>query len=254
MLDLANELVEKGPQTPGLDKISRIRAALLPYGAAVLVKVLERGGFTSVVFSALGVREGYLFARLSEKESHVNPLIQGAREMCLLRARSPVHGEELVAFTTSFLETMGIKESGQERRLRQAACYLSDIGWRNHPDYRGEQSVDLVAYSALTGVSHGGRAFLAEALSVRYVGLNRKRALHGLGELLNENEIFRARMIGAILRVAYTLSGAIPQILPRIRLQNIEQKLELVLPADFSFLNGVRLASRLGQLARHMGL
>jgi len=254
VLDLANELVEKGEQTPGLDKISRIRAQLLPFGAAVLVKLLEGGGFTSVIFSALGVREGYLFTRLNEKESGVHPLLQGAREMCLLRARSPVHAEELVGFTASFLETMGITESIPEQRLRQAACYLSDIGWRNHPDYRGEQSVDLVAYSALSGVSHGGRAFLAEALSVRYAGLNRKRTLHGLRELLTEKELFRARMIGAVLRLAYALSGAIPQILPAIRFQLRYGKPELVLPADFSFLNGARLASHLAQLKRHLDL
>jgi len=254
VIDLAYELVEMGEQTPGLEKISRIRAQLLPYGAAVLITILEAGGFTSVVFSALGVREGYLFAQLSRKESQVHPLLQGAREMCLLRARSPAHGVELVDFTASFLETMAIKESAREQRLREAACFLSDIGWRNHPDYRGEQSVDLVAYGALTGISHGGRAFLAEALSVRYVGLKRKQRLHGLGELVSEDDLFRARMIGAVLRVAYALSGAIPHILDRIRFQNIKGKLELVLPADFSFLNASRLESHLAQLARHMDL
>ncbi|VAW15312.1 Exopolyphosphatase [hydrothermal vent metagenome] len=253
VLVLAHELVEKGDQTPGLEKISRVRAALLPYGAAVLIRIIEAGGFTSVVFSALGVREGYLFAQLGGKQSQVHPLLQGAREMCLLRARSPEHGQELIGFTASFLETMAIRESVFERRWREAACFLSDIGWRNHPDYRGEQSVDLVAYGALSGISHGGRAFLAEALSVRYVGLKRKQRLHGLGELMSDEQLFRARMIGAVLRVAYALSGAIPHVLPRIRFQNINGKAELVLPADFSFLNGSRLESHLAQLARHMG-
>ncbi len=254
VLELSHELVEMGDQTPGLEKISRIRGELLPYGAAVLIKIIAAGNFTSVVFSALGVREGYLFAKLTREESEVHPLLQGAREMCLLRARSPVHGEELVGFTASFLETMGIGESEQEQRLREAACFLSDIGWRNHPDYRGEQSVDLVAYGALSGISHRGRAFLAEALSVRYVGLKRKQRLHGLRELVSEEEIFRARMIGAVLRVGYALSGAIPHILGRIRFQNINGKPELVMPADFSFLNKSRLESNLAQLARHMDL
>ena len=41
------------------------------------------------------------------------------------------------------------------------ACLLSDIGWHAHPDYRGIQSLNLVAHGNFVGVDHPGRAFLA---------------------------------------------------------------------------------------------
>ena len=45
--------------------------------------------------------------------------------------------------------------------LRHAACLLGDIGWRAHPDYRGEQSMNIIAHGAFVAIDHPGRAYLA---------------------------------------------------------------------------------------------
>ncbi len=65
---------------------------------------------------------------------------------------------------------MGLAETPEQKRLREVACTLADIGWRGHPDYRGDQAVDLIAYGSIVGVDHPGRAFLAQVLAVRYMG------------------------------------------------------------------------------------
>ncbi len=217
-----------------------------------MAAVLERGDFKNIVFSSHGVREGYLFDRLEAKEAKKDPLIVASEEICYLRARSVVHAGELVKFTEKFMKEMGEKENSSQQRLRHAACLLSDIGWRGHRDYRGEQSVDLVAYSALIGVDHPGRAFMAEILAVRYMGLNHKSSSQQLSELMGEKTQYRARTIGALIRLAYVLSGAMPQILPKIKFEITAKKLILVLPGEFSFLDSLRLQSRLAQLAQHL--
>src|SRR5262249_59089329 len=71
-----------------------------------------------------------------------------------------------------FMSSTGIDETPEEKRLRHAACLLGDIGWRAHPDYRGEQSLNVIAHAAFVGVDHPGRAFLALAVYFRHVGLN----------------------------------------------------------------------------------
>jgi hypothetical protein len=48
------------------------------------------------------------------------------------------------------MASTGLDETAEERRLRHAACLLADIGWRAHPDYRGEQGEEH-------GPSHRGR-------------------------------------------------------------------------------------------------
>ena len=65
--------------------------------------------------------------------------------------------------------------------------------------------------------------------------------------------IARARLIGALFRVAYPMSAAMPGILPRIRFEAVEKTLTLVLPADLAFLDGEHLQGRLDQFGNVAG-
>jgi len=234
--------------------LSSSRRGLMPFGAAIMAETLRAGEFDNVVFSALGVREGYLFELLKPKEQAVDPLLQACEEMSVLRSRSPAHAYDLIEFTAQFLEGTGLKETEAEQRLRQALCYLADIGWRGHPDYRGDQSVDLVAYGALVGIDHPGRAFLAEVLAVRYMGLKHKSVSSALLKLAGSDGHKRARIMGALLRVAYPMSAGMPGVLPRVRFSKDAEMLILHLPQDFEFLGGERLENRLSQLASTLDL
>lgn len=238
-----------GKPIPGADIASSSRRELLPFGAAVLAEVLRAGRIETVVFSALGVREGYLYSLLDPAQQQLDPLMEAAEEMSVLRSRSPAHAVDLIDFTTQLFEAIGVKETPAEERLRKVACYLADIGWRGHPDYRGEQAVDLVAYGSLTGVDHPGRAFLGETLAVRYMGLKHKSVSQSLLNLAGPEASTRARLIGAAFRVAYPMSAAMPGVLPRISFEVVSGRLVLRLPDDLAFLAGDHLQNRLDQLA-----
>lgn len=238
----------------GAEHMSSGRRDLVPYGAAVLAEVLRAGKYEKVVFSALGVREGYLYGLLDDKERRVDPLLQGAEEMNTLRSRSPAHATDLIDFSAEFLTAIGVRETADELRLRKVACYLADIGWRGHPDYRGEQSVDMIAYGSLTGVDHPGRAFLAEVLAVRYMGLKHKSQNQNLLALSGAAAGMKARLIGAIFRVAYPMSAAMPGVLPRAGFSMVDGTLQLHLPHDLAFLDGEHLQGRLEQLAGVAGI
>lgn len=232
----------------GAEHVSSSRRELVPFGAAAMLEVLKAGHFRNVVFSALGVREGYLYGRLDEDERRIDPLIQGAEELSVLRSRSPAHAGDLVEFTGQFLQVAGVSETAEQTRLRTVACLLADIGWRAHPDYRGPQSVDAVAYGSFTGVDHSARAFLAQIIALRYDGLKSKAA-NALSGLMKEDMGPRARLIGALFRVAYPMTAAMPGILPRIRFEVEGSGLTLVLPVDLAFLDGEHLRGRLEQFA-----
>lgn len=252
MLKLCEEIVEAatvGKAYVGSEHASSGRRELVPYGAAAMIEVLKAGAFETVVFSAMGVREGYLFGLLDTAERDVDPLIQMATDVNTLRSRAPGHADDLIGFTSAFLDAIGIVETPEETRLRQVACYLADIGWRGHPDYRGEQAVDMVAYSSATGVDHAGRAFLAEVLAVRYMGLKHKSLSTEIMALGGPAASYRARLIGAAFRVGYPMSAAMPGVLPRTGFSVEKGTLKLHLPADLAFLDGEHLRARLDQLA-----
>jgi len=245
---------QQGKETiSGLEVVSSSRKDLLPYGAAVLAELLRAGEFDTVVFSALGVREGFLFDKLDDEHKDIDPLLESTREMSQLRARAPDFAEDLISISGQMFEVVGLQETEDEVRLRKASCYISDIGWRAHPDYRGEQSVDMVAFSDIVGIGHSGRAFLAQTLAFRYMGFKQKSASAKLLALAGPQLTKRARIIGAFFRVAYPLAAAMPGILTRARFSVADKTLVLHLPADLAFLDGERLGSRHRQLALETG-
>jgi exopolyphosphatase / guanosine-5'-triphosphate,3'-diphosphate pyrophosphatase len=237
-----------------IDVVNNARRPLLPYSALVLEYILRIGKPRQVVFSALGVREGLLYSLLKHKDQEKDALIEAARHLNQLRSRSPQHGEELLPWTDKLLASSGLEETIEERRLRHAACLLADIGWRAHPDYRGEQSLNIIAHGGFSGIDHPGRAYLALAVFFRHVGLVMDDELSPrLRELVSTRMLDRARVLGAALRLAYVVSAAMPNVLPKTALAVERHRLALHLPGAFASLAGERVLNRLRALARLIG-
>jgi exopolyphosphatase/guanosine-5'-triphosphate,3'-diphosphate pyrophosphatase len=238
----------------GIAVISKDRRKLLPWGAVVLKRIIEQGMPEEVVASALGVREGLIFHGLGEGEQRRDPLIVAAEELALLRSRSPQHSAELVAWTGAVFEALGIKETDGEERLRAAACLLSDIGWRAHPDYRGDQALAMITNTALYGIDHPGRGYIAMALHDRYGGLAESEARPAAEALAPPRLAERARLLALAFRVAYVIAPGVAGILPRTRLYRQGGNLVLWLPEDLSDLDGERPLRRLKALAKAVEL
>ena len=242
--------------TETLSKIEVVNAArrpLLAYAALVMENLVSAIKPKQVIISVLGVREGLLYSLLKQKERARDPLIQAAADLNLLRSRSPRHGEELIAWTDRFMASSGIEETPDERRLRHAACLLGDIGWRAHPDYRGEQSMNIIANGAFIAIDHPGRAYLALSVYFRHAGLSEEELSPRLRELATTRALDRARVLGAAMRVAYILTAGQSGVLPKTPLQVKRGKLVLRLPGRYARLAHDRLFNRLRALARLIG-
>ena len=229
------------------------RDETMPYGALVLNAIVRQMLPSDVVFSAFGVREGIMYQLLNEAEVQKDPLITACQDIAQLRARSRVHANELIRWTDALFESPGPVESFEERRLRQAACLLSDMAWRGHPDYRGEQSAVLVAQSAIVGVDHPGRAFLALCVYHRYERRLWASLLPKLSELMPRPERKRALIVGRAVRLAHTLSAGMAGILPQSRLAYEDGKLVLRISRQLQALDGEPLRRRLRIVARELG-
>jgi exopolyphosphatase / guanosine-5'-triphosphate,3'-diphosphate pyrophosphatase len=242
------------PET--LSKIEVVNAArrpLLAYAALVMEHLVHAIKPKQVIISVLGVREGLLYSLLNARERARDPLISAAANLNLLRSRSPRHGEELIAWTDRFFESSGLEETADEQRLRHAACLLGDIGWRAHPDYRGEQSMNIIANGAFVAIDHPGRAYLALSVYFRHAGLSEEDLSPRLRELATTRMLDRARVVGAAMRVAYILTAGQAGVLPKTPIQVKRGKLTLKLPGAYGELASDRLTSRLRQLGRLVG-
>ncbi len=241
---------------PGVEELSRQRREVLPYGALVLERLLERLAPSAVDFSVFGIREGLVYSLLSDAERRKDPLLSFCYDYARQRARSAEHATELCGWTDALFEPPGPKETDEERRLRHAACLLSDISWRAHPDYRGEQSLILISQSALGGVDHPGRVFLALANYFRHTGVSGDADGEGkdnlperLKAIVPKKLYRRARIIGAAIRAAHMLSIGRPGIIDETPVTYERNKLVLTLPKAYAALDGERLRRRFGSLA-----
>lgn len=238
----------------GIEHVSKNRRALLPYGAIVLAELIAQMKPSKVIVSALGVREGFLYSLLAPEEQRADPLLSAASEFAVLRSRSVAHAHELVGWTTASFAAFGIDETQEEARLRQAACLLADIGWRAHPEYRGAQSLNVIAHASFIGVDHPGRVYLALATLFRHEGVNDDLIAPELRRLVPARFLERVRLLGAMLRVVYLLSASMPGVMPQLRWEKRgDGALALVVPRSHAALNGERPAGRLAQLAKIAG-
>lgn len=237
-----------------LKAVSKSRRILLPFGAVTMQEVLKRMKPERISFSAQGVREGFLYSLLDDTTANLDPLLEVAREFSILRARSPMHAQELVDFTKDAFPVFGIKEDKESARYRAAACYLADISWRAHPDYRGIQALSIISNGSFAGVSHSGRVYIALTNYYRYEGLSDDGVSRNLAEVATPGFVFRAKLLGAILRILYLFSasmhGAIPKLKFEIADKQSDTDIYLCIPRDMMDFLGDRLANRISQLEK----
>jgi len=237
-----------------IESVSEARRPLLAYGAIVLEEIIRLGEPKEVAISAFGVREGVLFDKLDPETQKRDPLIAAASDLNLLRSRSPRHGEELCEWTEAFMKSLGIAETEIEARLRRAACLLADIGWRAHPDYRGEQSLNLIAYGAFAGLDHPGRAYLALSIFFRHEGLSPDKVGSRIKSLAGPRYLERARLLAALMRIAYPVSVSMEGVLPQAPLRVRGKQIVLQLPSSMEDLANERLVGRMKALGKLLNM
>jgi len=233
----------------GIRDISSARRETVPYGALVLERLIKQMKPRSMVISVLGIREGLLYSLLSDEEREKDPLLEACADLARQRSRSIDNAYELCDWTDALFRAPGPVETPEQKRLRYAACLLSDIGWRAHPDYRGAQSLNLVAHGDFVGVDHPGRAFLALTAYYRNEGLVKDDLSQRLVELVDKDTLKRARILGAAFRAAHMVAAAMPGVLPNTPLSYEGNRLIWQLPEPYSNLEGERVERRFKALA-----
>jgi exopolyphosphatase/guanosine-5'-triphosphate,3'-diphosphate pyrophosphatase len=243
---LARVIRGLGPRSLAqLSGLSRRRVETLPLGAMVLERLLRRVRPKRVMFSAYGLREGYVFDTLPAQEQAKDPLVVAAEDAGAREARFGDLGEDLFAWTAPLFAD----ETPAQARLRRAACHLSDIAWRAHPAYRADQAMLQMLRAPYVGLDHPGRAFLAITAYARYEGVP-ERQLDPALALLDPDAARQAIRLGLALRLAYTISGGARDMLRRTKLQFDNRTPRLTLPEDCRVPGGDAVERRLNALAR----
>lgn len=226
------------------------RASTLAAAALLMDRVLKRLAPERLVFSALGVREGWLYEQLPQAERYLDPLVEGAQMVGVPQARVGRFGRALARWTDALFPG----ETPAERRLRVAACALSDIAWRDHPDLQGVESFRRLLQFPFIGLSHAERVFLAAAVRCRYPGRLDEPSLAPALELLSPAARRRAEILGRTMLVGYRISGSVPEILEKARLKIEAAGVRLEVDPSARVPDSEVVADRLRLLASAVGV
>jgi exopolyphosphatase / guanosine-5'-triphosphate,3'-diphosphate pyrophosphatase len=230
--------------------ISRRRLDLVPLAALVLRKLITHAGPQSVVFSALGLREGYAYGLVPIEERISDPLIAGYMVVGRRQSRFRLDGDLLQQWTSPLFGDF----SDAVRRRHRAACWLSDLAWSEHPDYRAKQAFIRSLTLPFAGSTHPDRVFVATALHARYGGSAEDPVKEPTQRLLDERATDEARTLGLALRLAYTLCAGSIELLAELGLGCSDNTLMLDVPSESSLFVGETVQRRLDAVARSLSL
>ena len=133
----AKRISRMGPEeVAALPDVPARRAGTLPAAALVMHRVLKKLQPERVVFSMLGLREGWLYAQLDDDERYRDPLLEGAQAIGLPSARVPEFSAALARWTDELFPG----ETQADRRLRLSVCALTDLAWRDHEKARARRA------------------------------------------------------------------------------------------------------------------
>lgn len=233
-------------------KLSESRLAALKPAAVTLQALIERIQPESIRFSALGVREGFLVDILDLKEPAFDPFVTACRVIEGHRGRCKGFGDELFAFVASLFDQLhtGRVFNKEVRRRLHAACLLSDVSWRMHPDYRAESCFETATRIYLTGVSHTDRIWIGGALLHRHKGGKKMFNNNKACESLAETEKIQATLAGQAMRLGIVLAGAQTGILPHCHFIVEQERVCLTLSTENTVLNGETVEKYLSLLSK----
>jgi exopolyphosphatase/guanosine-5'-triphosphate,3'-diphosphate pyrophosphatase len=242
-MELLDRLVtwpeEKIAEIPTAEK----RQNQLPAAAMIMQELLTVSKAEKVVFSTSGIREGPLYSLLSPYLRNEDPLISSCAELAGQNGRHPGYPSEVF----EWMDLAFKDETEAERRLRAAACILSELAWRIHRSSRGAWVYHRIIQSSLVGISHVERVALATALYHRYQPVWKEdwRSY----SLLNDRWRNWAQAVGSAMSLAYYLSGGLPGNLGYVVLKPERGRPRLRMAREIQPLQGEKLDQLLDRFA-----
>jgi len=249
-LDTLKLVGRMSPQSLGqIPRVPKVRLATLPIAAKLMERLVLQAKPDHVVFSAHGLREGWLYSGLSKDQRKEDPLLAGCAEYGRREARFGTPGPALAEWTAPLFPDDGADWA----RLRRAAAYLAEVGWRDHPDYRAEDNFSRILHLPLAGIRHEERVLLAFMVSARYGGGRTGLVKRQMRPLIDSEDLTHAITVGRALRLGLSLSGGTEDILAAVGLAMDKNAVTLTFGKGGGHMLGDAAARRFEALARRLG-
>ena len=198
----ASQLMQSDPSDlQNIRGISPMRAGYLPDAAALLDVLLTSLNPSGLVFSSWGIREGLLYAGLSDLEAVKDPLLAGIDAFAAPRRSSITDAASLAAWSVEIADGDG----SRNERLRLSAAQLSVALHKVEPNLRADHAVQWAHDKRWIGLSARGRVMIAAAL---LGSLGRTNLPSDFHRLASDEELREGVTWGLGFRLGHRLGAA----------------------------------------------
>ena len=227
--------------------VSKKRLNEVTISATILQCLLKLGQNNYVIFSAFGIREGWIFQGLSSEEQKKDPLLVNCEKIALNARRFALTSNELENWVLPLFQNLDDKN----RRLLKAACVLSDFAWAEHPTYRAEQAFLRILRFPAIGLTHDDKVFLALTILVRYGGNLSNFELEKWNEEISRERLDTALKIGTAIRLGINLSAGLDGLLKQIEMVKYEEIIMIRYAPEVISISREVMKQKMGNLSEH---
>jgi len=227
--------------------VSKERINEVTVSATILKSLLELGKSNCIIFSAFGIREGFIFKNLSSEGQKKDPLLINCKKIASSTRRFTLTSNELENWALPLFKNL----DEHNRRLLKAACILSDFAWADHPSYRARQAFLRILRFPAIGLTHDDKVFLALAILVRYEGNLTDLELEKWNELIPLDRLHTALKIGAAIRLGITLSAGLDGLLQQIEMVKRKKIIVIRYTPEVISMSRETIAHKVENLSKH---
>ena len=227
--------------------ITEMRAAYLPNAAAMLLPLLEAIRPKRLVFSSWGIREGLLYARLTDIQRAIDPLLSAVHAFAEPRDAPVVDAARVAGWTADLANGAGKRNE----RLRLASAQLAAALQRVEPNLRTNHATEWALDKRWIDCTARDRAMICAAL---YGSLNRTEIPAKLRELADDDDLREAITWGLGFRLARRLGAGARAALGNSKLRRKKKSLVLYVDQSRAALATWPVTNDLEILASWLGL
>ncbi len=245
---LTELLVDETPESlKTRERISSMRAEMLPDAGVLLLALLSQLSPSRVIFSSWGLREGLLFDHLPSHGKAQDPLLAGVSVFATQRGAPPTLATRIAGWTVDAAPT---RKHGSER-LRLAATTLALASMQIEPNIRLPQAIDWAMHKRWIAVDGKQRAMMAAAIAANGNALDLPSDVQALA---SEEALEEAICWGLAVRLARRLGARSRRSLQVSRLFVRDGTLVLRLASSHGALFGIPTEKDMKLLAGRLDL
>ena len=235
MLDLdihtmyENLMSKKFKQRYSIDGLDRERADILPAALSVLDALLKRTEISNIRVSGTGVREGFLYAHLSENYGELCDMLdRSINNIIKNHSVDKDRAEKLCSLTHEiYIGFKGLhKDWKNVEEIIKTSAMLRDVGlsvrYYNHDNH----NFYIISNSEIYGLDH--RQIIMSALAATFSdGLSKETPLLQYGQVINRMDLEMIHDIGICLSIAEKMLRSKVKMINLVNIQIADESVHL---------------------------